>query len=150
MISCDKCEEWYHGICVGVSKAQGQVLAKKNLPWNCPKCRTVQPATVTAVTPESGEEKEELATSSGPTDSSGPTEEAHVESTPKPVEKKVQKIPKTPLPAHRPVLKIKPKKQSEPKPKPEKVEELPVETKNDGLVGFASLHSTSPNCLVKW
>ncbi|XP_055327867.1 death-inducer obliterator 1-like [Paramacrobiotus metropolitanus] len=49
MISCDKCDEWYHGTCVGVSKAQGKNYARKNLPWFCPPCRKKNTALSNAV-----------------------------------------------------------------------------------------------------
>ena len=35
MIQCDKCDEWFHGRCVGVSSAEGVALDK----YYCPKCR---------------------------------------------------------------------------------------------------------------
>ena len=39
MISCDKCEEWYHGKCVNVTKAMGHKIELSNKPWHCPPCR---------------------------------------------------------------------------------------------------------------
>ena len=38
MISCDECEEWFHGSCVGVTKKQGEKLAKAKTRWVCPVC----------------------------------------------------------------------------------------------------------------
>lgn len=39
MICCDKCEEWFHGKCVNVSKAMGKVIEQGKREWNCPKCK---------------------------------------------------------------------------------------------------------------
>lgn len=39
MICCDKCEEWYHGKCVNVSKAMGKVIEQENKKWYCPTCK---------------------------------------------------------------------------------------------------------------
>ena len=38
MISCDKCLEWFHGTCVGVTRKQGKNIAKKHDKWSCPSC----------------------------------------------------------------------------------------------------------------
>ena len=38
MICCDKCEDWFHGQCVGLTRAMGKELEKKGLDWICPKC----------------------------------------------------------------------------------------------------------------
>ena len=38
MISCDKCNDWFHGTCVGVTKSMAKELVKKGLDWICPKC----------------------------------------------------------------------------------------------------------------
>jgi len=39
MISCDKCEDWFHGNCVGVTKVQGKVFEDQGKTWLCPLCR---------------------------------------------------------------------------------------------------------------
>ncbi|GBL85931.1 PHD finger protein 3, partial [Araneus ventricosus] len=39
MIQCDKCEDWFHGSCVGVTKQYGRQLEKQKKEWNCPNCR---------------------------------------------------------------------------------------------------------------
>jgi hypothetical protein len=39
MICCDTCEEWFHGKCVGVTKAQGKAMELKNILWVCPPCK---------------------------------------------------------------------------------------------------------------
>jgi hypothetical protein len=35
MISCDTCEVWFHGKCVGITKD----LSKQIEEWNCPPCK---------------------------------------------------------------------------------------------------------------
>jgi len=39
MICCDTCEEWFHGKCVGITKALGQQMEARGVEWNCPPCR---------------------------------------------------------------------------------------------------------------
>ncbi|KAK8783701.1 hypothetical protein V5799_009932 [Amblyomma americanum] len=38
MIECDRCKDWFHGTCVGVTRQQGRLLEKENKEWVCPKC----------------------------------------------------------------------------------------------------------------
>ncbi|GLH06868.1 CXXC-type zinc finger protein 1 [Gryllus bimaculatus] len=38
MICCDVCEDWFHGKCVGVTKAMGKQMENKGLEWSCPNC----------------------------------------------------------------------------------------------------------------
>ncbi|XP_065722561.2 death-inducer obliterator 1 isoform X2 [Drosophila suzukii] len=38
MICCDLCEDWFHGTCVGVTKAMGTDMEQKGVDWKCPKC----------------------------------------------------------------------------------------------------------------
>ncbi|XP_017000391.2 death-inducer obliterator 1 [Drosophila takahashii] len=38
MICCDLCEDWFHGTCVGVTKAMGTEMEHKGVDWKCPKC----------------------------------------------------------------------------------------------------------------
>lgn len=40
MICCDKCEDWFHGTCVSITKAQGKSMEEKNKKWLCPNCKT--------------------------------------------------------------------------------------------------------------
>lgn len=40
MICCDKCEEWFHGTCVNVTKSMGKEIEKQAKKWHCPNCRT--------------------------------------------------------------------------------------------------------------
>ncbi|KAI3389412.1 hypothetical protein SNEBB_002807 [Seison nebaliae] len=38
MITCDGCNEWYHGDCVGLTESEGHLLEKRAETWNCPIC----------------------------------------------------------------------------------------------------------------
>ncbi|XP_016979137.2 death-inducer obliterator 1 isoform X1 [Drosophila rhopaloa] len=38
MICCDLCADWFHGTCVGVTKAMGTEMEQKGVDWKCPKC----------------------------------------------------------------------------------------------------------------
>ena len=38
MICCDTCLDWFHGKCVGITKAQGKELEEAGQEWRCPKC----------------------------------------------------------------------------------------------------------------
>lgn len=40
MICCDKCEDWFHGTCVNITKTQGKNMEEKNIKWLCPNCKT--------------------------------------------------------------------------------------------------------------
>ncbi|KAM4610598.1 death-inducer obliterator 1 [Polymixia lowei] len=40
MISCDRCQEWFHGDCVGISEAQGRKMERKGQEYICPSCTT--------------------------------------------------------------------------------------------------------------
>uniref|UniRef100_T1JTB7 PHD-type domain-containing protein n=1 Tax=Tetranychus urticae TaxID=32264 RepID=T1JTB7_TETUR len=44
MIECDGCSEWFHGTCVGVTRAKGTMFEKEGKKWYCSKCRTAKPA----------------------------------------------------------------------------------------------------------
>jgi hypothetical protein len=39
MICCDKCEEWFHGTCVNVTKNMGKEMEKQDIKWHCPNCK---------------------------------------------------------------------------------------------------------------
>ncbi|XP_053382653.1 death-inducer obliterator 1-like isoform X2 [Mercenaria mercenaria] len=39
MICCDKCEEWFHGKCVGITRARGAEMEKNNEEYECPQCK---------------------------------------------------------------------------------------------------------------
>ncbi|RUS88140.1 hypothetical protein EGW08_004102, partial [Elysia chlorotica] len=38
MICCDKCEEWYHGTCVGITRARGKEMEDNEEEYTCPIC----------------------------------------------------------------------------------------------------------------
>ena len=38
MICCDTCLNWFHGICVGINKAQGKEMELAGKDWKCPDC----------------------------------------------------------------------------------------------------------------
>ena len=38
MICCDRCGEWYHGDCVGISVAEGKRMEKSGKEYVCIKC----------------------------------------------------------------------------------------------------------------
>ncbi|CAL4122411.1 unnamed protein product, partial [Meganyctiphanes norvegica] len=44
MICCDKCEDWFHGSCVGITKAMGQQMENESQEWVCPKCKKAERA----------------------------------------------------------------------------------------------------------
>lgn len=39
MICCDKCEDWFHGKCVNVTKAMGKEIELMGKEWRCPNCK---------------------------------------------------------------------------------------------------------------
>ncbi|XP_071481401.1 uncharacterized protein [Diadema antillarum] len=39
MICCDKCEDWFHGKCVNISKKEGKRMEQEDLSWVCPNCK---------------------------------------------------------------------------------------------------------------
>ncbi|XP_013399494.1 death-inducer obliterator 1-like, partial [Lingula anatina] len=39
MICCDRCEDWFHGSCVGITKARGKVMEENEEEWICPVCK---------------------------------------------------------------------------------------------------------------
>lgn len=42
MICCDRCNEWFHGDCVGISQARGRLLEKNGEDYICPSCSPCQ------------------------------------------------------------------------------------------------------------
>ncbi|XP_044311461.1 death-inducer obliterator 1 isoform X2 [Varanus komodoensis] len=42
MICCDRCEEWFHGNCVGISEARGRLLERNGEDYICPNCTILQ------------------------------------------------------------------------------------------------------------
>ncbi|KAG5678568.1 hypothetical protein PVAND_008231 [Polypedilum vanderplanki] len=46
MICCDKCEEWFHGTCVNVTKNMGKEMEKQDIKWHCPNCKSNASGTI--------------------------------------------------------------------------------------------------------
>lgn len=42
MICCDKCEEWFHGKCVGITRQMGREMEQRQSEWICPNCEKKQ------------------------------------------------------------------------------------------------------------
>lgn len=42
MICCDKCEEWFHGKCVGITRQIGRAMEERQSQWHCPECEKKQ------------------------------------------------------------------------------------------------------------
>ncbi|XP_030623663.1 death-inducer obliterator 1 [Chanos chanos] len=42
MICCDRCHEWFHGDCVGITEARGRLLEENGEDYICPKCSPSQ------------------------------------------------------------------------------------------------------------
>ncbi|NP_001083431.1 uncharacterized protein LOC398922 [Xenopus laevis] len=42
MICCDRCEEWFHGDCVGIPEARGRLLERNGEDYICPNCTILQ------------------------------------------------------------------------------------------------------------
>lgn len=38
MICCDKCEDWFHGKCVNITKQMGTEMEQRGAEWVCPNC----------------------------------------------------------------------------------------------------------------
>lgn len=38
MICCDRCEEWFHGECVGITEARGRLMERNGEDYVCPNC----------------------------------------------------------------------------------------------------------------
>lgn len=38
MICCDRCEEWFHGECVGITEARGRLMERNGEDYICPNC----------------------------------------------------------------------------------------------------------------
>ncbi|KAM6980810.1 death-inducer obliterator 1-like [Aplochiton taeniatus] len=68
MICCDRCEEWFHGDCVGITEARGRLMERNGEDYICPNCtakksQVVKPATTApAGTAENGKSKGLAAT----------------------------------------------------------------------------------------
>uniref|UniRef100_A0A669ESF5 PHD-type domain-containing protein n=1 Tax=Oreochromis niloticus TaxID=8128 RepID=A0A669ESF5_ORENI len=75
MICCDRCEEWFHGDCVGITEARGRLMERNGEDYICPNCtakknQVVRPATsILSTNMESGKPKADFAS---PTNASTP------------------------------------------------------------------------------
>ncbi|CAK6958397.1 death-inducer obliterator 1 isoform X1 [Scomber scombrus] len=67
MICCDRCEEWFHGDCVGITEARGRLMERNGEDYICPNCtakknQVVRPATsVLSTSTGIGEHKADVA-----------------------------------------------------------------------------------------
>lgn len=84
MICCDHCEEWFHGMCVGITMAQGRQMEKDGQEYICPKCQAKieeeKSKDIGPTTETTAKEKEENTSSSkhGETkDRKSPTKHDH-------------------------------------------------------------------------
>lgn len=73
MIECDRCKDWFHGTCVGVTRQQGRLLEKENKEWVCPKCSKGEVRGAVTATP-----KKELHRQSSSDDKAHQTKSHHV------------------------------------------------------------------------
>lgn len=75
MICCDRCEEWFHGDCVGITEARGRLMERNGEDYICPNCtakknQVVRPATsILSTNMEIGKPKTDFAS---PTNASAP------------------------------------------------------------------------------
>jgi hypothetical protein len=51
MICCDKCEDWFHGKCVNVTKAMGREFEERRKEWTCPNCKVAGVGNIKKVDP---------------------------------------------------------------------------------------------------
>ncbi|XP_059837018.1 death-inducer obliterator 1-like isoform X2 [Hypanus sabinus] len=72
MICCDRCEEWFHGDCVGITMARGRLLERNGEDYICPDC-SPPTKTLGAIETKSGQQevKTALASSNEPSFAAG-------------------------------------------------------------------------------
>ncbi|KAF5904924.1 death-inducer obliterator 1 [Clarias magur] len=63
MICCDRCHEWFHGDCVGISQARGRLLEKNGEDYICPSCSPCQ-SPISVMQPQPALSKPALSSSS--------------------------------------------------------------------------------------
>ncbi|XP_040014714.1 death-inducer obliterator 1-like isoform X2 [Xiphias gladius] len=67
MICCDRCEEWFHGDCVGITEARGRLMERNGEDYICPNCtakknQVLRPATsILSTGTEVGKPKADVA-----------------------------------------------------------------------------------------
>lgn len=72
MICCDRCEEWFHGDCVGITEARGRLMERNGEDYICPNCtakknQVVRPATsILSTSTETGKLKADVALLASP------------------------------------------------------------------------------------
>ncbi|XP_078093031.1 death-inducer obliterator 1-like isoform X2 [Mustelus asterias] len=67
MICCDRCEEWFHGDCVGISMARGRLLERNGEDYICPDCSpSPSKGGTTEMKPGQQESKSVLASNNDP------------------------------------------------------------------------------------
>lgn len=78
MICCDHCEEWFHGICVGITMAQGRQMEKDGQEYTCPKCQAkIEEEKKTAETVKEKVETTDSATQDEKEDKKSPSKRDH-------------------------------------------------------------------------
>ncbi|XP_051886900.1 death-inducer obliterator 1-like isoform X2 [Pristis pectinata] len=83
MICCDRCEEWFHGDCVGITMARGRLLERNGEDYICPDCSPspTKGLGTTEMKPGQQESKpvltgtDELSATAGKRDGSTPTDQ---------------------------------------------------------------------------
>ena len=60
MICCDRCEEWFHGDCVGITEARGRLMERNGEDYICPNCNASK-----CQTPRSSAAPSSLGTENG-------------------------------------------------------------------------------------
>lgn len=93
MISCDICEEWFHGDCVGISVHRGKQMERKGEEYVCPSCiekssKKQKPAkkehTKNVAKPKSGVKLKGYAHGNKKTETDAPKEEKKEDKSAKP------------------------------------------------------------------
>ena len=84
MICCDRCEEWFHGDCVGITEARGRLMERNGEDYICPNCtakknQVLRPATsILSASTEVGKPKADVVTPAAAANSSAAVEKTNV------------------------------------------------------------------------
>lgn len=62
MICCDRCEEWFHGDCVGITEARGRLMERNSEDYVCPNCTAQKAQSPRLFTSATGAECKRSAT----------------------------------------------------------------------------------------
>lgn len=57
MICCDRCEEWFHGDCVGITEARGRLLERNGEDYICPNCTVQKSRSASPASASEGEKR---------------------------------------------------------------------------------------------